>query len=111
MIPKYVYVYCKSPVCAIVAKAEVSEIGFVSIDEALEKSDSLMMSKDEVSSYCEAQERVGMCSLAKVHVFSKPLILSDICKELDFNPPQSFVILGKSAVVTIDGLAGENGNQ
>ncbi len=111
MIPKYVYVYCKSPVCAIVAKAEVSEIGFVSISEALEKSDFLMMSKDDISSYCEAQERVGMCSITKVHVFTEPLLLSEICKKLDFNPPQSFVILGKAAVVTIDGLAGGSANR
>lgn len=105
IIPRFVYIYCKSPISSIIGKAEVSQIGFVPVSEALREGNRLSMTQDDIEKYCSGQESIGLCRLENLIRFSHPLNLVSICEKLDFTSPQSFVILSKQAVISIDELA------
>lgn len=105
IVPRYVYIYCKSPISSIIGKAEVSQIGFVPVSEAVREGNRLSMTHDEITKYCSGQETIGLCRLENLVRFSHPLNLASICQKLDFTPPQSFVILSKHAVISIEELA------
>lgn len=103
---KFVYAYFGSPSCRIALRALVLRIEEVAVESVLSNSVSLCISKDEILDYCGASPTIGLCTIKKIQLAPKPLGLAKLKTRLTFFPPQSFVILSRTAKAEIDKLAG-----
>lgn len=100
--PKWIYGYCGSPVAAILARFRVIRVTEVSSLEAVKLASRLGMSAGDVESYCKGRPIIGYCEVAEMQKALRPMTLQDIRSVMSFHPPQSFIILSKTACEIID---------
>src|SRR5690606_4879918 len=94
------------PVSAIVAKAKLCSLKRVSVEEAINLADDLMMTVEDVEKYVGDSKLIGFLKFSDVD-FAENLAKSDILRnEFDYNPPQSFCFLSDTESKIIDRICG-----
>ncbi len=101
-VPEFLYAYIKSPVSAIVLKAHIESIAPVSATQAIALRKELMLTKEEITRYCQGYERVGLFKVDSPKQLTPPLALAALRQNGSFFAPQSFFYLSSDGRAFID---------
>jgi predicted transcriptional regulator len=104
--PKWLYFHVNAPVSAIVAKAEISSLVRVSLQEAVGLRDQLALTEAEITDYFGGYKEVGCYKLGAITFPARPVTTTDLREKLLYTPPQNYVNLSRAAKAIVDRLAG-----
>ncbi len=108
-IPKdtyeWIYFHVNSPISTICGRAKINNICNIALSEALKLSDEIGLSEKDISAYVGNRNSIGCYGIGSFEVAAKPQRADDINKFISYNPPQSFLILSKSAKQIIDEMS------
>lgn len=103
-LPKWMYFHVNAPVGQICARAEISDIKKISLQDALEMRQKIGLSADEIEKYLGKDKYIGCYFLTKIETprnICKSITLKNI---MDYNPPQSFLYMSIEGKRIIDDI-------
>jgi predicted transcriptional regulator len=101
----WLYFHLKSPLCAIVCRAEIKEILNLTKEEVLQISDQIQLSHQEILDYLAGEPSIGCYKVGKFERPLNPLAAAELNRMMIYHAPQSFFILSKRAKEMIDSTA------
>lgn len=105
-IPKdvyeWLYVHINSPIGAICGRTKIKRICNLTIAEAINLSDEIRLSAKDISAYVGRANSIGCYKIGLFELAKNPQKTEIINRTIYYNPPQSFLILSKSAKKIID---------
>lgn len=104
--PRFVYLHAKSPLSAIVAKAEIQRVSKVPLSEAEKLADQLGISANAIEKYAGKASQIGLLVFKHVAPAREPGQLATLRERLEYHPPQSFSFVSDDASAIIDELCG-----
>ena len=104
--PRFVYLHAKSPVSAIVAKAELQQVTKVPVSEAVKLSGELGISANAIEKYAGQSSQIGLLVFKHVAPAHVPGRLATLREQLEYHPPQSFSFVSDEAAAVIDEICG-----
>ncbi len=105
-VPKYVYLHAKSPISAIVAKAQLLNLVEVPLAEALGLAGKLQMTHGDISSYVGSSSTIGLLVFRGV-ALARDFGYTHVLREkIDYHPPQTFSFVSEDASNIIDRICG-----
>jgi len=108
-IPKdayeWLYVHVNSPIGAICGRAKINSACGITLIEAVNLADEIGLSEKEISSYVGNGNSIGCYRIGSFELAMNPKKTGEINKLVNYNPPQSFLILSKPAKQIIDEMS------
>ena len=104
--PRYVYLHAKSPVSAIVAKAELQQVTKVAVSEAVKLSGELGISANAIEKYAGQSHQIGLLVFKHVAPAHVPGRLATLRERIEYHPPQSYSFVSDETVAIIDEICG-----
>jgi predicted transcriptional regulator len=104
--PNWVYVYAGTPIKAIVGRLPVIQLRQLTIKEALTLAHDGGLRRNELAEYAAGYESLCIFTVGKFQSSSREIALSELKKDYNFNPPQSFLILSMQGKKVLDKLCG-----
>ena len=104
MVPKFIYVYTNSPICALIARMNVTHYEWVS-DPNAELCEKALLSVKEAAIYADTSPQLAVYHVGLLTIANPQLPLSLLNERLGFKPPQSFFHLSSQGKIMIDKLA------
>lgn len=108
-IPKdtyeWIYFHVNSPISAICGRAKINSICNIALSEAAKLSDEIGLSEKDIFAYVGNRNSIGCYKIGSFEVAVNPQRADEVNKFVNYNPPQSFVILSKSAKQIIDEMS------
>lgn len=106
--PRWLYFHINAPKSAICARAEIVEVGQISLSNAIAENAKIALGKDEIRNYVGTHTSVGCYRLGQVELAPTEATLGALARRLVYHPPQSFFVLSKQARQVVDSLCGFN---
>lgn len=108
-IPKdtyeWLYIHINSPIGAIYARTKIKCILNITLDEAIKLSDEIGLSEEDISAYAGNANSIG-CYKIGLFEFAINIQKTEAIKRvMNYNPPQSFLILSRAAKRIIDEMS------
>lgn len=105
MVPDYVYVYIGLPVSAIIGRAPVKNVEWLSPDDALRLAHDGAIAPEELRRYSRDSMQLCTVTLGGFQEFPVPLTATKLRSEFAMIPPQNFFVLSKSGKSSLDRLS------
>jgi predicted transcriptional regulator len=103
---KWIYMHVNSPIGAICARAPITQIARISLDDAIRLQSEIKLTEKAIRSYVGTSDTIGSYRIEKAELASAPLSTTEINEHILYFPPQSFFILSIRGKDALDGLAG-----
>jgi predicted transcriptional regulator len=103
---KWIYMHVNSPIGAICARAAITQISHISLNDAIDWHSEINLPEKAIRSYIGTSDTIGAYRIDKIELTSDPLNTATINEQLVYFPPQSFFILSIRGKEVLDELAG-----
>jgi predicted transcriptional regulator len=94
-----------SPIGAICGRAKINSASGITLIEAVNLADEIGLSEKEIYSYVGNGNSIGCYRIGSFELAMNPKKTGEINKLVNYNPPQSFLILSKPAKQIIDEMS------
>ncbi|MDT3684028.1 MAG: hypothetical protein RO009_03165 [Pseudorhodoplanes sp.] len=102
----WLYFHVNSPISAICGRVRIDKITMITLQQAIRLAEQLNLPPDAIAQYVGHDGRVGCYHLGSFQIPSVALHRSTLTERVKYSPPQSFLILSKSAKEIIDAICG-----
>ena len=100
--PGWAYAYFGSPLSAICAKCEISEILRLTVSDALKYAKAGKLTEQELKHYAGDSEGLCVFRIGKVIVPKHAVGMAELFKRFGFRPTPSFVALSEDGIQLLD---------
>lgn len=101
---EWLYAHINSPVGAICGRTKIKRICNISLNEAIGLSNEIGLSSEDICAYVGNDRSVGCYQVGSFELALNPARTEIINDRINYSPPQSFLILSKSAKQIIDAM-------
>jgi len=102
MIPQWIYVYCGTPVKALIGRLPVKSLKRITVSECLKLAEYGAISENDLSNYAKDYNTLFVFEVGQYISARKAASLDQLNADYGFLPPQSFLILSEEGVDAVD---------
>ncbi len=103
---KWLYIHVNAPVGAICARAKIVKIFTPTEKEAISMAKEIQLQPPDIRAYLGGDSTIGCYQLGAFQFPKRALTTAHLSTQLVYHPPQSFLIISKSAKQIINRMAG-----
>jgi len=104
--PRFVYFHAKSPLSAIIGRAEIVEIRRAPLAFLLHSQVALQIDAERIESYVGNSTEAGWLKFRAMEATKRTVGLARLRSELEYFPPQSFAFVSRKSLPIIDEMCG-----
>lgn len=103
-IPKWMYAYVSTPLSSIVSKLLVTNVEYLSIDDAVAHSKAGLLSETQLREYADKAKGLYVFHVGQVINATAPLTLGILIERFGFWPSANYIPLSDEGVEQLDKL-------
>lgn len=104
MVPEWLYFHVNAPVGQICARAKITDIRKISLQEAREIQGLICLSNEIIENYFGNSEFIGCYFIDAIEIARNKCTISRLKNIMHYNPPQSFLYISKDGKKIVDDI-------